>query len=68
MQNKSLEMRHRWRADSGKFLEWLPRPSQASSSGHHTFGRSSNDLLHWEFPEANFWPNNFRLALQLGAS
>src|SRR4029077_9913567 len=55
MQKKSLEMKPRRSADSGKSLEWLPKPSQATSCSHHAFGRNLENSLHCELPEANFW-------------
>jgi hypothetical protein len=48
-------MKPRRSADSGKFLEWLPKPSQTTPWSHHAFGRNPEDSLHWELPEANFW-------------
>ena len=61
-------MKPRRSADSGKFLEWLPKPFQATSCSRHAFGRNPEDSLHWELSEANFWRrNNFPLATQPGA-
>jgi hypothetical protein len=48
-------MKPRRSADSDKFREWLPKPSQTTSCSHHAFGRNPEDSLHWELPKANFW-------------
>jgi len=53
-------------ADSGKSLEWLPKPSQATSCSHHAFGRNPQDSLPRGAARSKLVArNNFQLAARL---
>src|SRR5882724_9336173 len=61
-------MKPRRSADSGKFLEWLPKPSQTTSCSHDAFGRNPEDSLPLGAARSKLLArNNFQLATQPGA-